>query len=83
MIPNDIAYIIGKPGRYAISADPALRLFTLIEADAQGQIHQLDKDGKRDGVLSRDGWATPDVKVFNILENGDFVRLGVERRPVC
>jgi len=51
--------MLAVPGVYEVAnrAMLARAEMALVEVDAEGVAHQLNRDGKRDGVLSRDGFA--------------------------
>lgn len=55
-----------RPGQYIISSR---RLWNVgchyrVEVDESGTVHQLTKEGKRDGVLADDGWRGDEVAIF-------------------
>jgi hypothetical protein len=53
--PKAIVAIKDKPGRYTVIG---LSGFFGVEVDERGRVHQLTPQGKRDGLLSDDGWLT-------------------------
>ena len=50
-----IKKMLEVPGTYAVGQEGSLA-WCLVEVDEQGQAHQLTTQGKRDGILSPDGW---------------------------
>ena len=78
MIPQDIVLMLKKPGKYVVSSDPKVRMYSMVEVLPNGNVYQLKPDGvTRDGILSRDGW-NPEVKVYTVHTESNvtsFVRI--------
>lgn len=59
--------MLSRPGIYE-AANAGMELFGVclrVEVDAAGNAYQLTPDGRRDGLLSRDGW-TPDAYAVRV-----------------
>jgi hypothetical protein len=53
-----IEEMIKAPGKYEVTT-PAMKvlgLSVMVEVCDDGAVHQLNKQGERDGLLARDGW---------------------------
>lgn len=65
--------MLAKPGYYE-AANPPMRargLCVLVEVTQAGVAHQLTPDGRRDGVLSREGWAPgTEAKPLTVVHMG-------------
>lgn len=76
MLPDDIVYMMKRPGRYAVSVDRMLT-YSFVEVDDRGLIHQLMPDAMtRDGILVPERWRY-DVRVYTFsADRKTFVRIG-------
>jgi hypothetical protein len=65
---DDIKWIKAHPGRYVLSADPAIRLYLNVETDEQGNVHQLNPKMQRDGILRDEGWEEhkQDIRAYKV-----------------
>lgn len=61
--------MLASPGLYEVANDFMRErgLSVLVQVDPDGRAHQINDEGMRDGVLSRDGW-TPDATALRIFE---------------
>lgn len=76
---EDIRTMITRPGRYAVSDAGFMllhRQYVAVEVTEDGTVHQLTRQGERDGVLSADGWGQQ-VRVFTMsADEKTFARIG-------
>lgn len=78
-LPKDIAWIKQHPGTYAVSSDPRMHHYAVVEVDENGQLFQLNPVGMRDGLLDDEGWLTLNVKAYYMQGTSEepiFARVG-------
>ncbi len=69
-VNDHIRAMLTKRGFYVIGDTSVPGSYCLVEVEEDGTVHQLTPEGKRDGVLSKDGWHD------TATANGPFVTVG-------
>lgn len=54
------------PGLHKVSSETAWEhgIYIKVEVEEDGTVHQLNDEGKRDGILDDDGWLPNAIEVF-------------------
>jgi len=82
MLNEELEFMKLRPGRYAVS-DKFFKfhgIYVRVEVDEGRVIHQLNKDGERDGVLSDEGW-DPGATVYAIPTGVSHPTMFVRLKP--